>query len=65
MIGTIAKWLGYTKAPKATYVMRHPVKGAKMMAAARGGKWALKGRTGIALGALLAIPLGIWAAARR
>lgn len=62
MIGKIANLVGYTKAPKATYVLKHPVKGTKALLAAKGAKSLVRGRTGLALGALAAIPVGVWAA---
>jgi hypothetical protein len=64
MIGRIATWVGYSKAPKATYVLKHPVKGTKMFLAAKGAKGLVTGRTGLVLGAIAAVPVGIWAASR-
>jgi hypothetical protein len=64
MIGRIATLIGYSKAPKATYVMKHPVKGTKAFLAARGAKGLVTGRTGMVLGAVAAIPVGLWAASR-
>ncbi len=64
MLAKIATLIGYKKAPKATFVLRHPVKGTKAFLAARGVKGLFTGRTGLALGAVAAIPLGLWARAR-
>lgn len=64
MIGRIANLVAYKKAPKATYVLKHPVKGTKALFAAKGAKGLLIGRMGAVLGALAAIPLGIWAKRR-
>ncbi|MFP4623962.1 MAG: hypothetical protein ACOCVZ_01090 [Gemmatimonadota bacterium] len=64
MIGKLASLVGYTKAPKATYVLKHPVKGTKALVAAKGAKALVRGRTGLVLGTLAAIPVGIWAANR-
>lgn len=64
MIGRIAKWVGYSRAPKATYVMRHPIKGTKAYLAARGMKGLFTGRTGLMLGAAAALPVGLWARSR-
>lgn len=64
MIGRIATLVGYSKAPKATFVLKHPVKGTKMFLAARGVKGLVTGRTGLVLGAMAALPLGMWAASR-
>ena len=62
MIGKLTKMMAYKKAPKATYMLRHPVKGTKQMVAAKGLKGLVTGRTGAMLGTLAAIPVGIWAA---
>ena len=64
MIGKITNLIAYKKAPKATYMLKHPVKGTKAMLAARGAKWTLTGRTGAVLGTLAALPVGYWAAQR-
>lgn len=64
MIDRLAKLVAYKKAPKATYVLRHPVKGTKALVAAKGAKALVTGRTGLALGAVAAIPIGFWAASR-
>jgi hypothetical protein len=64
MIGRIATLIGYSKAPKATYVLKHPVKGSKAFLAARGVKGLVTGRTGMVLGAIAAVPVGMWAASR-
>lgn len=64
MIGKIANLMAYKKAPKATYVLKHPVKGTKAFLAAKGAKGLVTGRTGMVLGALTAVPVGMWAARR-
>ena len=64
MIGKIANLMAYKRAPKATYVMKHPVKGTKALLAAKGAKGLVTGRTGLVLGAVAAVPIGIWAASR-
>jgi ABC-type phosphate/phosphonate transport system permease subunit len=64
MIKKLAKLVAYKKAPKTTYVLRHPVKGTKALVAAKGAKALVTGRTGLALGAVAAVPLGLWAASR-
>ncbi len=58
MIGKLATLIGYTKAPKTTFVVRHPVKGAKALVAAKGAKALLTTRSGLALSALIAVPVG-------
>jgi hypothetical protein len=64
MIGKLATIVGYKKAPKATFVLRHPVKGTKAFLAARGFKGLVTGRTGMVLGAAAAVPVGLWAYGR-
>ena len=64
MIGKIANLMAYKKAPKATYEMKHPVKGTKAFLAAKGAKGLVTGRTGLVLGAIAAVPVGVWAATR-
>jgi hypothetical protein len=64
MIGRVATLVGYKKAPKATFVLKHPVKGTKAFLAARGAKGLVTGRTGLVLGTLAAIPVGMWAISR-
>lgn len=64
MFGKIANVLAYKKAPKATYIMKHPVKGTKALIAAKGAKSLVTGRTGLVLGTLAAIPVGVWAASQ-
>jgi hypothetical protein len=63
MIGRIAKLVGYTKAPTATYMLRHPVKGVQALRASRRGmsRAAVTG----AGAAVLALPLGYWLFSRR
>lgn len=62
MLGKLANVIAYKKAPKTTYVLKHPVKGTKALLAAKGAKSLVTGRTGLVLGALAAVPVGIWAA---
>lgn len=62
MLGKLANVIAYKKAPKATYVLKHPVKGTKALLAAKGAKSLVTGRTGLVLGAVAAVPVGIWAA---
>ena len=62
MLKTIATALGYAKAPKATYMMKHPVKGTKALLVAKGAKGLFTTRAGAVLGAAVAVPLGFMAA---
>ena len=64
MIGKIANLMAYKRAPKATYVMKHPVKGTRALLAAKGARGLVTGRTGLVLGAIAALPVGVWAATR-
>ena len=62
MLKKIALMVGYAKAPKTTYVLRHPVKGTKALLAAKGAKALVTTRAGAALSTLVAVPLGVLAA---
>lgn len=64
MIGKLANLIAYKKAPKATYVLKHPVKGTKALVAAKGLKGLVTGKTGALLGTLAAVPVGLWARRR-
>lgn len=64
MIGKLANLMAYKKAPKATYVLKHPVKGTKALVAAKGLKGLLTGKTGAVVGTLAAVPVGLWATRR-
>jgi hypothetical protein len=63
MFKKIATMIGYAKAPKATYLVKHPVEGTKNLLALRGARSLLKGRAGaIAAGvaaSAAAVPLAI------
>lgn len=62
MMRRLATMVGYAKAPKATYVLRHPKKGLTALAVAKGVRHTRAGKlaTGVlGLGALaVAVPLG-------
>ena len=60
MVGKLMNLLAYKKAPKM-YMLKHPVDGTKKLIAAKGAKSLFTGRTGLVLGALAAIPVGVWA----
>lgn len=57
MLGEIATMTGYVKAPRTTYVVRHPMKAMRM---ARVRRDVTPARIAMGVGALAAIPLGIW-----
>lgn len=65
MVGKLTSLLGYAKAPKTTYLLKHPIKGPKNLLALRGARSLLqdKGATiaaaaGLAVGAA-AIPVAM------
>lgn len=65
MLKKLASLVGYTKAPRATYLLKHPVKGPKNLLALRGAKSLMKTRgaaiaAGVAAGAA-ALPLALMA----
>ena len=60
MLGRIATLIGYRKAPSATFVARHPIKGTAALMAVH------PGRTIAGLGAAaLVVPVGVWFVRRR
>ena len=65
MMRKIAAALGHAKAPRASYVMKHPVKGTKALIASYRGRSLLRGRTGLAIGAAVALPLAYMAVRSR
>ena len=61
MLGEIATVAGYVKAPKTTYVVKHPIRAMKMARVRRDiGDTLTPGRVVLGLGIVAAIPLGIW-----
>ena len=64
MMRKIASALGYAKAPKASYVARHPVKGAQALMACYASRSLLKGRSGFVMGTAVALPLAYMAMRR-
>ncbi len=61
MLGEIATVAGYVKAPKTTYVVKHPIRAMKMARVRRDiGDAFTPGRVALGLGLLAAIPAGIW-----
>ncbi len=61
MLGEIATMAGYVKAPKTTYVVKHPLKAMHMARVRRDITDVFTpGRLALGLGALAAIPFGIW-----
>lgn len=61
MLGTIVNLASYRKAPRATFIMRHPVRAARIMKVRHDLRDAFSpGRVALGLGAAAAIPLGFW-----
>lgn len=61
MLRKVATLVGYNKAPKATYVLRHPKKGLAALAAARAARHSSTARRAMTLGAAaVAVPFGYW-----
>ena len=58
-IRNVGKLAAYAKAPKGTYLMLHPIKGAKRMVFWRGLKTFATKRNGARLGAVVALPLAV------
>jgi hypothetical protein len=62
MIGALGRFVGYSKAPRATFVARHPVKGFKAWRSSRRG---FRPLAVMGVGAaILALPAGLWALRR-
>jgi len=65
MLGEISTMTGYVRAPKTTYVVKHPIRAMRMARVRRDLEEALTpGRIALGLGVLAAIPAGIWFARR-
>ena len=61
MLGDIATVAGYVKAPRTTYVVKHPIRAMRMARVRRDiGQALTPGRVALGLGVLAAIPAGIW-----
>lgn len=61
MMRKIAAAIGYPKPPRAGYLLKHPVKGTRALAALYGRHPLLRGKAGLALGALVAAPVAYMA----
>ena len=64
MVKKLATLWSYTKAPRTTYLLRHPLKGPRNLLALRGAKSLLKTRAAAGVGmaaatAALAVPLAL------
>ncbi len=61
MLGEIATAAGYVKAPRPTFVVKHPVRAMRMARVRRDIRESFTPtRIALGLGILTAIPLGIW-----
>lgn len=62
MIGTIATMVGYARAPRTTFVLKHPVKSYRLMRTRRRIRNTLfTPRMALTAGAVaVAVPLGFW-----
>ncbi len=61
MLGDIATAAGYVKAPRTTFVVRHPMKAMRMARVRHDIQENFTpARVALGLGILAAIPLGIW-----
>ncbi len=64
MISRVATMYGYWKAPKATFMLKHPVKGTKAYLATRKLKGMWRSQRNLTLAAAAAVPVGVWAVSR-
>jgi hypothetical protein len=58
MIGNLLKWYAYTKAPRATFAVRHPRTTARLAHARYDMKHSVVPRVSAVGAALIALPLG-------
>jgi hypothetical protein len=65
MLKRVAKLVGYSKAPKASFMLMHPVKGTKALVAAKGVKGLVTSRAGAALAGMVIVPIGLAALGAR
>lgn len=65
MLARIGALFGYAKAPKATFMLLHPVKGTKALIASRGVRGIATTRAGATLAGMVAVPVGVAAYVRR
>ena len=59
MLKSVAKLVGYSKAPKASFLFMHPVRGTKALVAAKGIKGLVTSRAGATLAGMLIVPIGL------
>lgn len=64
MIGTALKLIAYSKAPRTTFTMRHPVKAIRLKKMTWDMRHAYAPRIAAVGAAALAIPVGLWLGGR-
>jgi hypothetical protein len=64
MVGTALKLVAYTKAPRTTFTVRHPVKAVRLKKMQWDMKHAYAPRLAAVGAALLVLPLGLWLGGR-
>lgn len=64
MFEKIATLVGYTKAPRTTFFLKHPRKAAKTLLTWKGAKSVARSPVAAALGAAVAVPLTVLAVRR-
>ena len=64
MIGTALKLIAYSKAPRTTFTVRHPVKAVRLKKMNWDMKHAYAPRVAALGAAALAIPIGLWLGGR-
>lgn len=64
MIGTALKLIAYSKAPKTTFTVRHPVKAVRLKKLGWDMKHAYAPRIAAIGAAALALPIGMWLGGR-
>lgn len=65
MLNKLATLTAFAKAPRATYMLRHPLRGTKRIIFLRGLRSMITPRAGATLGAAVAIPLAVRAVRSR
>lgn len=64
MIGTALKLIAYSKAPKTTFAVRHPVKAVRLKKMTWDMRHAYAPRVAAIGAAAVAIPIGLWLGGR-
>jgi hypothetical protein len=65
MLRQVAKLVGYGKAPRASFMLMHPVKGTKALVASKGIKGLVTSRAGATLAGMVIVPIGLAALGAR